>query len=332
MIDEISLISEISSLFEGGKGSNVSLGIGDDCAAIVIDSNSEMVITTDTITEGVHFNHKWTRMVDVGYKSVVVSVSDVAAMGGSAKHILLSINGPPTLTKSNIRQYLKGFKQACDKYEVTLIGGNYSNSPADLSFTMTVLGEITKCSRIERKGASPEDIIYITGAPGESALGLSILNSRKNKLTAAERRLINRHKRPTPRLEWGKLLANNNLVSAMIDVSDGIALDLKRLTDASHVSALIHLNHFPLSRDTVKSFDCMGNRLWRLILTGGEDYELLFTANKKNSMKIEKLIKSGLIEAAAIGKIIPKGPDPKFFLTSGKELKMHQYGWLHNNK
>ncbi len=89
MIDEISLISEISSLFEGGKGSNVSLGIGDDCAAIVIDSNSEMVITTDTITEGVHFNHKWTRMVDVGYKSVVVSVSDVAAMGGSAKHILL---------------------------------------------------------------------------------------------------------------------------------------------------------------------------------------------------------------------------------------------------
>ncbi len=329
-IKEIDLINLIEKMFDK-PAPGLALGIGDDCAAIKPSAGFETLITTDTLVEGTHFKRDSATPDSLGRKSVCVSVSDISAMGGRPKFLLLSINISKNVNKTWIVKYLNGFKAMAKRYDCQLIGGNITRS-RNLSFTITVLGEVSNGFRIDRSGAMPGDLVYVTGSPGDSALGLDLLNRRKSNYTKDELKLIARHQKPQPRVEWGQILSSGRIASSMIDISDGVAIDLKRLLKASCVGAVVELAGFPLSTQAEKIVKADGAKTWRRILSGGEDYELLFTAPPAKLKALDRFQKSGKIKAVKIGEIVKGKGHLTIIKADGAELKIKKEGWLCNQQ
>ncbi len=329
--NELDLISWIKAR-HSGKSRGIILGIGDDCAAIRPARGRITLVTTDTLTEGVHFSRELAPAKLLGGKSAAVNLSDIASMGGEPKYALLSPCFPKGLDRKWIKDFLKGFHETLKRYGCILIGGNVSSARDWISVTVTVLGQIAENRIVKRDGAKPGDLIYITGTPGDSAMGLDLLLSGRKPLNKAEKYLVSRHLSPTPRVEWGRLIAEKGLASAMIDVSDGLALDLLRLVEASKVCANVSLDSIPISLPTAKMMAAMNeNDAWRRVLTGGEDYELLFTVPPKKEGLLKKLIGTGKIVASQIG-CVTDSPKSKirFSYSSGRVLKVSEYGYVHS--
>ncbi|VAX18238.1 Thiamine-monophosphate kinase [hydrothermal vent metagenome] len=331
-IEELGLIRQIEKTFRQ-KDPNLLLGIGDDCASIKVSPGYELLVTTDTLVENVHFRKKLTTPKALGWKSAAVNLSDIAAMGGSPKFLFLSLSVTKEIDKRWMSSFLKGFKEALDPFGCVLAGGNFSSAKREISITATALGEVKQGLKALRSGAKPGDYIFVTGTPGDSALGLDLLSSAKENYKKHERKLIARHQTPTPRVEWGKIIAKNRLASAMIDISDGVALDLYRILEASGVSGEIDLAKFPLSKETLKVSEEKGKIPWRRILTGGEDYELLFTVSPKKLEAVKRLVAGEKLDAVCIGALTKCGsravPSLKVLNVSGKELKLGAFGWTH---
>ena len=263
---ELDLIRLIEKKFSK-PAHRLALGIGDDCAAISAPARGcESLLTTDTMAENVHFDRKWISPESLGKKSVYTSLSDISAMGGQPRFLLMSINITDDVDKRWINKYLNGFHSAVEEYDCALIGGNVVRAKNDLSFTITAIGDVKSGMRVDRSGAQPGDSIYVTGTPGDSALGLDLLMAEKKRYTPTERKLINRHLEPTPRVGWGQLLAQKRLASAMIDISDGVVIDLRRVLESSNVSARVELARFPLSKSARNALKQKGRALWQKIL------------------------------------------------------------------
>lgn len=290
-----------------------------------------MLVTTDTLTEGVHFSRKLAPARMLGAKSAAVNLSDIAAMGGEPKYALLSPCFPKGLERGWIKDFLAGFHETLNQHGCMLIGGNVSSAKDWISVTVTVMGQIAENRIVKRDGAKPGDLIYITGTPGDSAMGLGLLLSGRKPQNNAEKYLVSRHLSPTPRVEWGRLIAEKGLASAMIDVSDGLALDLLRLVEASKACASVSLGLIPLSPPTAKMLASMKeDDGWRRILNGGEDYELLFTVHPKKESLLKKLIADGKIVASKIGHVTGGAkPIIQFTYPTGRILKMREYGYVH---
>ncbi len=312
--------------------SPASLGIGDDCCALRPRAGYDLLLTTDTLAEGVHFDRSYSSARNLGRKSVAVNLSDIAAMGGKPLYLLLSLNLTSDIDKRWIGKYLRGFESAINPFDTSLIGGNVTSARNDLAFTVTAIGEVKRGKRVDRSGAKVGDFIYVTGTVGDSAVGLDILQRGSTKHNALEKRLITRHLEPTPRIEWGYLLGDKKLVSSMIDVSDGLALDLSRLIDASSAGAEIDLEAIPLSKDLVVSSE--GELPWERILAGGEDYELLFTVRPSARPEVEHLIERGMLTAVSIGRVTkpPSGSNRvKIIDSSGGDFVLENRGWFHGD-
>lgn len=329
--NELDLINWIKTR-HAGKSRALILGVGDDCAAVKPARGKVTLVTTDTLTEGVHFARKMAPARLLGGKSASVNLSDIAAMGGQPKYALLSPCFPRGLEREWIKDFLEGFHETLKRYGCILIGGNVSSAKDWISVTVTVLGQIAENRIVKRDGARPGDLIYVTGTPGDSAMGLDLLLSGRKPLSKPEKYLVSRHLSPTPRVEWGGLIAGKRLASAMIDVSDGLALDLLRLVEASRAGANVSLDSIPLSSPTAKALAHMKpDDGWRRILNGGEDYELLFTVHPKKKGLLKKLIAEGEIVASQIGHVTesPK-PKIKFSYSSGQVLEISEYGYVHS--
>ncbi|MDH5639411.1 MAG: thiamine-phosphate kinase, partial [Nitrospinota bacterium] len=309
--------------------SQVALGIGDDCASIIPTRGHEVLLSTDTLAEAVHFLRELSKPEEVGAKAIFTSASDIAAMGGKVVGFLLSIN-LHEVDRKWLQAFLGGAGKAAWQCGGRILGGNVSVS-ASLSFTVTVIGEVKKNHRVDRSGAKPGDLVYVTGYPGESALGLDILMSGKKRIRPAEKKLVQRHTRPTPRLKWGALLAEGRIASSMIDISDGVALDFRRILKASGAGGVINLDGFPIS-GAVKLSQNGENKtnLLKRMITGGEDYELLFTVNPRKTKKLETLIKEEGIKAHRIGEITAQKGTLEIFGEDGKKLDFLFEGWLHS--
>ena len=276
---EAELISAIKKLF-GKKPPGVTIGIGDDCAAISPKKGFELLVTTDTLTENVHFKRRWATAEKIGYKTAAVNLSDIAAMGGTPRYLFLSLSLTNDVTDQWIMAFLRGFKKAISPYGCNVVGGNISQADT-LSFTVTAIGEAAKGKLITRSGARAGDILYVTGTPGDAAFGLDILSGAIDGVVG-KKSLIARHLIPTPRVEWGIKLSGKKLASAMIDISDGVAIDLERVCEASGVGAVVELAKFPLSPAASRIVKQAGQKGWERVLSGGEDYELLFAVRPKN--------------------------------------------------
>jgi thiamine-monophosphate kinase len=306
-LGEFGLIRYLGHRF-GHTGSAVRRGIGDDAAVFQPQSGRELLVTTDLLTEGIHFDHRTASYADIGYKAAVASLSDIAAMGGVPRYVLVSMAIPPNRDARDIAQLYQGLMQACRIHRVELIGGDTSASGQGLFVNIMLIGSIKPRHALMRTGARAGDVLCVSGTLGDSRAGLNLLDTRHSraraakKLAARHRRfLITRHLRPTARLRLGQLLASSRLATAAIDVSDGLAGDLSHLCEQSDVGADIDTAALP-SSSASRAYAALHHvDPAQLALSGGEDYELLFTVRPQSLDKVKRLASEAGCEVSRIG-------------------------------
>lgn len=283
------------------------IGIGDDSAILTPPTNQQLVICTDTLVAGRHFPLE-TSAHAVGWKSVAVNLSDIAAMGAKPHSILLALS-LPNIDHDWLQGFSQGLFDCCDRFGVALIGGDTTQS-AHLTITVTVLGYIESGQAICRSGARAGDYIVVSGQVGDAAYGLQHLGGA----------LQSRLDYPTPRCELGQTL--KGLASSMIDVSDGLAQDLDHILKASNVGAKIFLDQLPLD-PAVQALP--NQQKWQYALAGGDDYELCFTISPQN---YEKLLQQQLnVKITMIG-LITQTTD-LIFEHDGQNHPVQFHGYQH---
>lgn len=273
-IGEFGLIEQIRRNFPETEGVR---GIGDDCAVIPQRSGLDTLVSTDMLIEGSHFLLADISPYELGWKSAAVNISDIAAMGGSPTATFLSFALPKTLADGWVDAFMKGYADISSRYGVALLGGDTTASPDRLCINVAVLGSCPHGTAKLRSSAREGDLVCVTGTLGDSAAGLQIVLNGLDRSTPEAQYLLGRHHLPTPRVAEGLSLASCPGVHAMMDISDGIASDLRHIMEESGLGASVELCKLPLSEE-LKSFCALqGLDAEELAAAGGEDYELLFT-------------------------------------------------------
>jgi thiamine-monophosphate kinase len=285
----------------------VLLGVGDDCAAVALSGTT--VLTTDAMIEDVHFRREWTTLAMLGAKAFAINASDILAMGGEPTFALLSLGVPQDTEVEDLDAFFEGFLRAAGDCGAALIGGNLSAAPC-LMISVTLLGQ-TLHGVITRAGAQVGDDVYVTGTLGDAALGLRML--KEGRADSAAEQVKARFFCPTIRFAVSRELAARHLAHAMIDVSDGVLQDLGHLCAASQVGAVIDAPSLPLSESYQTVLE---KNQWDTALTGGEDYELLFTAAQDQREALVQLARTSHCPITRIGHIVAqsegltvRGPD-----------------------
>lgn len=324
-IGEFRVISSIrSDLKDFQKG--VIVGIGDDTAAIKVSGEKLLLFTSDSLVEDVHFKWDYTSPFQVGWKALVVNISDVAAVGGNPTHCLVSLALPSDTERNLVREVYRGLKKAASKYRVGIVGGDTVRAPSFI-ITVSLLGEVKRENIVLRSGAKPGDLIYVTGQLGSSGAGLACLKAPNWKVKPEIRQfLIKKHLMLSPRLVEGQKIASSQIATSMIDLSDGLASDLHRLAEESKVGAVLWEDEFPTALATEQLAKVMGKSLLEWILYGGEDYELLFAVppNKK-----EKLKQTLSFPHTLIGEIVDRDQGIYLNKRGGNRTKIEDRGYNH---
>ncbi len=302
------------------RDARVQLGIGDDCAAVALPGTT--LLTTDTLIENVHFRCEWTTFSLLGEKAFAVNASDIAAMGGEPTFALLSLSVPPDTEVEDLDAFFDGFLRAAETSNASLIGGNMSAAPCWM-IAVTLLG-YAPYGPITRSGAQIGDDVYVTGTLGDAALGLRVLQERRSGPPAEA--VKSRFLCPTNRLETSRSLATQHLVTAMIDVSDGLLQDLGHICEASKVGAEIEGERLPLS-PSYRTL--LGEREWNCALTGGEDYELLFTSPQTQRAAVAAIATTAQCPITRIGRITSRPQGLSVHTADGSVYTPPQAGYDH---
>ncbi len=286
---------------------SVKIGIGDDCAVLQPESQKDLVVTTDCLAEGIHFDLSYFKPYELGSKSAAVNLSDIAAMGGMPKWALVAISAPPYASKYFLKEFLKGLIDQLAEAGAVLIGGDSVSSSGPFNITVTLVGEVGRDRYLTRSMARPGDLLFCSGYLGEASLGLRWLQKFGRKyrpgLKQTIKRLILRHLVPAPRLELGRALAASGLVRCAIDVSDGPATDVAHICAQSSVKAVIYERAVPISRASKRIAAFLGIDSLDAALRGGEDFELIWTARPEYMQQISKIAAKTCSKAFAIGRI-----------------------------
>jgi thiamine-monophosphate kinase len=289
----------------GAPRDDVVLGIGDDAALLQVPGDAQLVLTTDALVEGVHFV-PGAPARSLGHRALAVNLSDIAAMGATPCWALLALN-LPQVDAQWLEAFAAGFDALARMHGVALVGGNLSRGP--LSITVQLAGVLPRGVALRREGARAGDALYVSGSIGDAAAGLKCLQGALAASASARSYLQRRFEFPTPRVELGAAL--RDLASACIDLSDGLLLDAQRLLRASNCRASIELERVPLSAALIET---CGELAWQQGLSGGEDYELCFSAPPAQAAAIAALALRSAIPLTRIG-LLEAG--------SGVELKLH---------
>lgn len=300
-------------------------GIGDDVAVIEMGKKA-LLVTTDILIEDIHFERSWTDPYRLGKKVLAVNLSDIASTGGVPRYFLISIGLPKTLPFSFVSLFYRGLKEEAKRFQVDLIGGDTSLSQK-IIINICLIGEGNKQNLLFRTGAKIGDDLYVSGTLGDSALGLRILQNRGPK--KGPKRLIQKHLSPTPRIELGQAIAKHRLATAMIDVSDGLLIDTSHLLEESGVGVRIWRDRIPLSRAYQKWVPNYSKDPYQIALSGGEDYELLFTAPPKMRKKISSIAFSLKTPITRIGEILPAKEGFHILSNDGKKYPPLRLGFDH---
>ena len=283
---------------------DVRLGIGDDAAVIVPERNTQIVLTTDSLVEGVHFRREWTPADAIGHKALAVNLSDVASMGATPHASLLSLALPPQLAVADFDALIDGYAQLGRRTHTPLVGGNITRSPGPLVVDVTAVGHVRPRRVLTRQGARPGDELYVSGAPGLAAAGLALLQdgAARASLTADERACLERHERPEPRLRLGRLVGRVSAATAAMDVSDGVADAAAELAGAAGIGVVIDAAALPRHPGVEAVADRRGSSALEFILAGGEDYELAFVVPpRRRSRFLAAVRRAGDLAVTRIG-------------------------------
>jgi thiamine-monophosphate kinase len=259
-------------------GPDVLVGIGDDAAAVRWSDDDTLLLTTDTLLEGIHFRRSTATLRDIGAKAIAVNVSDIAAMGGEPRYALLALALPPTLSVAEVDELYAGIQDVARQHGVALVGGDTCAAPGGVVLSVTLVGRVTGAP-LRRSGARPGDAVLVTGTLGAAAAGLAVLERGHGSLPLAiVEAVVRPHRVPTPRVRESALIRASGWATAMIDLSDGLATDLGHIAAESRVGARVDVDALPVSDATRAAAAALGADPLRWALSGGEDYELLFTA------------------------------------------------------
>ncbi len=320
-LGEFGLIDLLAKMTSGSSPPRLILGIGDDTAAWRTDKVIQLV-TTDSLFQDVHFSLETTSWENLGWKALAANFSDIAAMGGIPEYALVSIGLPGYIRVDDVRALYRGMIDIGRRFDTVIIGGDTCRA-SSVSISITVIGATGRDDRrlLTRSAARPGDLIAVTGALGASAGGLEIL-SRKTPLEAGTADSLKKaHLRPSPRVAEGQALLRQG-VQAAIDISDGLVADLGHICRASGVGARVEIEKVPVHPAVTTAF---GNQGLNMALSGGEDYELLFTAPAGT---VEKIIGDVSFPVIIIGEIV-SGKGVKLVDAAGKPVPEARSGWEH---
>lgn len=293
-LGEFGFIERIRRSASAGEG--LRLGIGDDCAATTVAPGELLLTSKDLLIEEVHFRRSWTDLRLLGRKSVAVNVSDIAAMGGAPRHLFLALAIPPDMSVEDLDAFVAGFLEAARENGAVLAGGDTCRSPGPFTVSVTAEGAVPEGQLVRRAGARPGDAVYVSGTVGDSALALQTLLAGERP----EAFLAGRHHDPSARTGLGRALAAAGIPSAMIDLSDGLLADLGHILSASGVGARIDEEALPLSAPFRRAL-AQTPDLLELALSGGEDYELLFTVPPEREADLSRLASTLTVPLTRVG-------------------------------
>ncbi len=317
MVTEFQFIDNIKSKYALNK-------LGDDCAVLPKDDDTDLLVTSDMLVEDIDFQLDWTTPEFLGHKALAVSLSDIAAMGGDPKWSMLSIGVPENVWDTEfLDRFYAGWFGLANEYGVELVGGDVSRSPDKVVIDSIAGGEVAKGKAIMRSGAESGDAIYVTGKLGGATGGLKLLERSFtiiDDLPDLTSNLLLKQLKPIPQIQIGNSLQQLGIVTSMIDVSDGISSDLAHICAASRTGAQIYADRLPIDGDLSNYFH--SNDYFDMALNGGEDFELVFTVSKKNIPLLESL------PATCIGEITAK-PGLIELIRDGKAEILKSEGYRH---
>ena len=328
-IGEFGLIDILTKDFESNNKSTV-LSIGDD-AAVIDNSKEKTLISTDMLVEGVHFDLSYFPLKHLGYKAVISSISDIYAMNGICNQITVSIAVSNRFKLESINELYSGIKVACKNYKVDLIGGDTTSSKKGLIISVTALGISHKNGFVARSGAEDNDLIVVSGNLGGAYLGLQVLEREKQVFLvnpnskpdlSKYKNLVQRQLRPEARIDIIEFLHNSNVKpTSMIDISDGLSSEIIHICKSSEKGCNIYEDKIPISNVTTQTCNEFNLESTTVALSGGEDYELLFTIKQEDLKEIEKNP-----DLSIIGHINSK-KEMNLVTKTGKNIAIKSMGW-----
>ena len=306
-------------------------GVGDDCA--VIASGQDLtVVTTDLLVEGVHFDLSYMPLKHLGYKAVMVNLSDVFAMNAQAKQITVSIAVSNRFTLEALEELYAGIHLACETYKVDLVGGDTTSSNKGLLISITALGEVNPEKCVYRSGAKPNDLLVVTGDLGAAYLGLQVLEREKQVFQVNPNAqheldnytyLVERQLKPEARKDVVRLFGDLDLVpTSMIDISDGLSSEVLHLCKESKVGSNVYEDKLPLDQQVISTCEEFNLDSTTIALSGGEDYELLFTIDQKDFDKVK-----GNPNFTVIGHMTNQEEGVHLITRAGEKIEIIAQGW-----
>ncbi len=309
-------------------------GVGDD-AAVLSYGDKEVLVTTDLLLEGIHFDLRYVPLKHLGYKAAIVNFSDIYAMMGTPKQIVVSLGVSSRFTVDHIEELYSGIRLACDLYGVDLVGGDTSASVTGLVISVTCIGEGKNDEIVYRDGAKPTDLICVSGDLGAAYMGLQLLE-RENRV-AAERKdqepfqpdfagkeyILERQLKPEARKDIVQMLKDKGIhPTSMMDVSDGLSSELLHICKASGVGCRVYEDRIPIDYQTACMAEEFNMNMVTAAMNGGEDYELLFTVPLTDNEKVEKI--EGV---KVIGYVTDKDLGAAMITRDGQEMPIRAQGW-----
>lgn len=342
-ISELGEFGLIRRLTENLNNENPSTlkGVGDDCAVLKPTEETQTLVTTDLLMEGVHFDLTYVPLKHLGYKAVMVNLSDIYAMNGTPRQITVSMAVSKKFTVEDIEELYAGMKLACEKHHVDIVGGDTTSSLTGLAISITAIGEALPSDIVYRNGAKETDLICVSGNLGASYMGLQLLEREKAVYDAQNQNskfknqndfqpdfsgyeyLLERQLKPEARRDIIEALAKANIhPTSMMDISDGLSSELLHICSQSNVGCRVYEDRIPLDYQTAAMAEEMNMNVTTCALNGGEDYELLFTVPLSDNdaiNKIEDVKVIGYVTKESLGKVL--------ICRDGSEFELKAQGW-----
>ena len=314
---------------------NTILGPGDDAA--IINSSKEILVSSDMLVEGIHFDMAFTPLKHLGYKSVIVNISDIYAMNGTPKQITVGLAISSKYTLEAIEEFYEGILLACEKYKVDVIGGDITSCINGLTISITAIGEAMKKEIVKRSGAKENDLLITTGDLGGAYMGLNVLQREKEVWKSNPNMqpeldnynyILERQLKPEARRDVIEFLKKCNVIpTSMIDISDGLASEVFHICTSSNVGCQLYEEKIPIDPQTYQTSMDFNTNPTVSALNGGEDYELLFTINQKDYEKIKNDP-----NLTVIGHITKKSQGINLIGNGNTSTPLQAQGWNHFNK
>lgn len=336
MRTEVSSLGEfglIDHLTQNNETTNAGtlLSVGDD-AAVIDQFGRQCVVSTDMLVEGIHFDLMYTPLKHLGYKAVAVNLSDIYAMMATPTHITVSLALSNKVSVEALEEFYEGVYAACERYGVDLIGGDTTSSRSGFVISITAIGEVAPDKYVTRSGARPNDLVCVTGDLGAAYLGLQLLEREKKIFLESpgvqpdlqqQAYLVGRILKPEPRADVVEWLRENNIVpTSMIDISDGLSSELLHLCNKSDTGCVLHEDKIPAHGDTRSMAMEFNLSVTTCALSGGEDYELLFTIRQEDYERIKEYA-----HVSVIGYMTEKEQGRHLVTKSGAKHALSAQGW-----